>query len=65
MALFDLRCNNCQKEFTTFVSFAKLAEAKCPKCKSQDHERVYKAHVKGPVRSQSSSRSAIPTSGFT
>lgn len=55
MALFDLRCQSCEKEFQKMVPFAKLKEVKCPSCKSMQHERVYKANVTGPVRSSNSS----------
>jgi len=65
MALFDLRCKDCEKEFTAIVSFSKLAGEKCPHCDSQNHERVYKAHFTGPVNTSSSGGSSIPTSGFS
>ena len=65
MALFDLRCKDCEDEFSAIVSFSKLADAKCPNCKSQNHERVYKTTVKGPVNGNASGGPAIPTSGFS
>lgn len=66
MALYDLRCKDCQKEFSKMVSFSKLPEVKCPTCGSINHERVYKANVKGPISSGSGSGGYIPPSrGFT
>lgn len=66
MALFDLRCNECQHEFTKMVSYTKLAETKCPHCNSKNHERVYKANIKGPITPGSgSSGYTHPSSGFT
>lgn len=66
MALFDLRCNDCQQEFTKMISYSKLAETNCPHCNSKNHERVYKANIKGPVNSGSGSGgSTLPSSGFT
>ncbi|HLR71648.1 MAG TPA: zinc ribbon domain-containing protein [Pseudogracilibacillus sp.] len=66
MPLFDLRCNECQKEFTKMTSYSKLAESKCPHCNSENHERVYKANIKGPIKSGSGSGGFTPTSsGFT
>lgn len=64
--LFDLRCQDCHEEFTKLVSYSKLAETKCPKCASQNHERVYKANIKGPVNSGSGSGGFTPpTSSFS
>lgn len=65
MALFDLRCKDCEEEFTTLVPFSKLAEAKCPACDSQNHERIYKANIKGPINASGSSGPSLPTSGFS
>lgn len=64
VALFDLRCKDCNREFETIIPFAKLKEATCPHCRSNNHERVYKANVKGPMKSRNSQPS-IPASGFT
>lgn len=64
MILFDLRCKDCEQEFTKMVSYSKLAETECPHCHSTNHERVYKANIKGPVKSSGSG--FTPTSsGFT
>ncbi len=66
MALFDLRCNDCQKEFNKMVPFSKLPEVKCPVCGSTNHERVYKANIKGPVSSGSGGGgTSAPSRGFT
>lgn len=66
MALFDLRCKDCRREFTKMVSFSKLSETKCPHCDSRNHERVYKANIKGPITSGSGSGGYNPPpSGFT
>ncbi|WP_017754469.1 FmdB family zinc ribbon protein [Calidifontibacillus oryziterrae] len=65
MAFFDLRCRDCQKEFTEMVSFSKLSEVKCPDCGSTNHERVYKANIKGPISSGSGGGYAPPSRGFT
>lgn len=66
MALFDLRCKDCQQEFVKMVAYSKLAETKCPHCNSTNHERVYKANVKGPISSGSGSGGYTPpSSGFT
>lgn len=64
MALFDLRCKNCHSEFQKLVSFSKLPEVTCPKCDSKEHERVYKANIKGPVSSGGSGFST-PAPRFT
>lgn len=66
MAIFDLRCNDCQKEFTKMVPFSKLPDVKCPDCGSSNHERIYKANIKGPVSSSSGNGpSRVSSSGFT
>jgi putative FmdB family regulatory protein len=66
MALFDLRCKDCQNEFSKMVPFSKLAEVKCPVCGSHRHERVYKANIKGPVLTGGSGGSLkVPSRGFT
>lgn len=66
MALFDLRCTECEKEFKKMVPFSKLPEVTCPECGSGNHERVYKATIKGPVSSGSGGGGYTPPStGFT
>lgn len=66
MALYDLRCNDCKKEFNTMVPFSKLHEVQCPICGSTNHERVYKANIKGPVSSGSGGGGTVaPSGGFT
>lgn len=64
MALYDLRCQDCKKEYTKMVPFSKLSEIKCPVCGSENHERIYKANIKGPI-SGSSTMSTPATRGFT
>ncbi|MFS8630379.1 MAG: zinc ribbon domain-containing protein [Bacillales bacterium] len=63
MALFDLRCKDCQTEFKKMIPYAKLAEVTCPSCGSGNHERVYLAHVKGPISSGAGGSSS--GGGFT
>lgn len=68
MALFDLKCTECEKEFQKMVAFSKLPEVTCPQCGSTRHERVYKANIKGPVSSSGGTGggySAPRSSGFT
>lgn len=65
MPLFDLRCNDCNEEFSKIVSFNELPQLECPSCQSKNHERIYKANVKGPVHSNTGSNQAPPLSGFT
>lgn len=65
MALYDLRCKSCQNEFQKIVPFAKLQEVTCPNCESNNHERVYKANVKGPVRSGRSGNLSAPIPRFS
>lgn len=66
MALYDLRCKDCQMEFKKMVPFSKLPDVKCPTCGGGSHERVYKANVKGPISSGSSGVGSVPSgSRFT
>ncbi|WP_070121037.1 FmdB family zinc ribbon protein [Bacillus marinisedimentorum] len=66
MALFDLRCKTCGNEFQKMVPFSKLKETGCPDCGSVDHERIYKANIKGPVRGGgAASAPSAPSAGFT
>lgn len=66
MALYDLQCKSCHSEFQKIVSFSKLPEVTCPNCESNEHERVYKANIKGPVSSGSMGRSiSTPVPRFT
>ena len=62
MALYDLRCEECKKEYQVMVPYSKLAEQKCPQCGSKNKKQVFKANVKGPVSSSSNSGG---NSGFT
>ncbi|WP_188430538.1 FmdB family zinc ribbon protein [Kroppenstedtia guangzhouensis] len=61
MPFYDLKCKDCCREFEVYTSFSKLKEATCPNCSSRNHERIYKANIKGPVTRGGSS----PSSGFT
>ncbi len=64
LALFDLRCKDCQNEFKKLVPYSKLPEVTCPSCGSKNHERVYKANIKGPI--SAGSGGSVPTgSPFT
>lgn len=67
MALFDLRCNDCEQEFSKMVPFSKLTETKCPHCSSMNHDRVYKTNTKGPISSDSAGSGGYTpsASGFT
>lgn len=67
MPLYDLRCQNCQKEYQVMISFSKLADVKCPSCGSEKNERIYKVNVKDTIVSGASqSRShTSPLRGFT
>ncbi|RSK28287.1 zinc ribbon domain-containing protein [Bacillus sp. HMF5848] len=66
MPLFDLKCSKCGEEFQKLVSFSKLADVVCPVCTSNEHERVFKANIKGPISSGSGDSSSRPvSSGFT
>lgn len=66
MAIFDLRCEDCQKEFTKIVPYSKLSEVECPSCGSKNHKRLYKTNIKGPVSTNSGSGGFTPpSSGFT
>lgn len=64
MPLFDLQCLDCNHEFTKIVSFHQLGGVECPKCQSNNHERVYKAGIGGPV-SSNDDHFTPPTSGFS
>ncbi|MEQ6378702.1 zinc ribbon domain-containing protein [Bacillaceae bacterium S4-13-56] len=64
MAIYDLRCKDCENEYSKMVSYSKLPEVECPSCGSKQHERVYKANIKGPI-SSGSGGGVSPSSGFS
>ena len=42
MAIYDLKCNSCGKEFEKFVTgFLGEDDKECPECKSRDVRQVY------------------------